>query len=246
MGLAYLFALVVGMGILLFQAVMGSKDTDADGDADHDLHLDGDHHAEFGADAHADVDGGLDADAHADLDADGELDADADGELGADHAHPDFEAHGQAGDGKELDVGGGFVALFLSTRFWIFGSLGFGLSGTLLTYLFTGVSSIAAAVTAVFAGTVSGLGAALAFRALKRTASAHATHARTAVGSVGRVLVPCTKEGTGKIRIQLSGQDVDLLAKTTELRIERGDYVVVEEVEGEIAQVCKAPPELKH
>ena len=50
--------------------------------------------------------------ADADLDADGEFEA---------HAHPEFQAHGETGDGKELDVGGGFVALFLSTRFWIFG-----------------------------------------------------------------------------------------------------------------------------
>ena len=40
MGLAYLFALVVGMGILMFQAVMGSKDADADGDVDGDLDAD--------------------------------------------------------------------------------------------------------------------------------------------------------------------------------------------------------------
>ena len=240
MGLAYLFALVVGAGILLFQAVMGSKDTDGGGDADHDLHVDADH------DLHIDADHDL----HIDADADGELDADADGELDADHEvgadhDPNFHAHGETGDGKELSVGGAFVALFLSTRFWIFASLGFGLCGSLLTYLFSGVSSIAAAVTAIMAGVLSGLGAALAFRALKRTASAPATDTRSARGSVGKVLVPCTKGGTGQVRIELGGQSVDLLAKTTELRIERGDYVVVEEVEGEIAHVCKAPPELR-
>ncbi|MBW2522843.1 MAG: hypothetical protein JRI23_01645 [Deltaproteobacteria bacterium] len=232
MGLAYLFALVVGMGILMFQAVMGSKDADGDADADGDLHADAD------ADLDADADADFDADGDADLDAD----ADADGEVG--HDHPDFHAHGEAGDGKDLQVGGAFVALFLSTRFWIFASLGFGLSGSLLTYLFTGVSTIATAVTAVFAGVASGLAAALAFRALKRTASRTAAHTRSAVGSVGKVLVPCSKEGMGKVRIELEGQSVDLLAKTGELRIERGDYIVVEEVDGEIAHVSKAPPEL--
>jgi membrane protein implicated in regulation of membrane protease activity len=239
MGLAYLFALVVGMGILMFQAVMGSKDTDgdADGDADGDFHAhaDGDLHADADCDVHADADGDFHADADGDLDADADFDG---------HDNPDFQAHGDAGDGKDVEVGGAFVALFLSTRFWIFASLGFGLSGTLLTYLFTGVSPIAAAVTAVFAGVASGLSAALAFRALKRTASRTTPHARSAVGSVGKVIVPCSKEGLGKVRIEIEGQSVDLLAKTGELRIERGDFIVVEEVEGEIAQVSKAPPEL--
>ena len=43
----------------------------------------------------------------------------------------------------------------------------------------------------------------------------------------------------------LSGQSVDLVAKTTGLRIEKGDSVVIEEVDGDVAYVSRAPDELQ-
>jgi hypothetical protein len=215
MGLAYVFALIVGLGILTIQAFLGSKDADADHGAD--------------ADADADLD--------ADLDADADADADADGHLGADSVH----VHGQA---AEQDMGfGSFVALFLSVRFWVFASLGFGLSGTLLHYV-TSVGAVATAITAATMGLVSGLAVAMAFRTLKKTAGARPEHTSTAVGHLGRIIVPCGDQTTGQVRIVLGGHTVDLMAKTTGLRIERGDMVVVEEVEGEVAQVSRAPEEL--
>ena len=85
----------------------------------------------------------------------------------------------------------------------------------------------------------------MTFRTLKRTASQHTAHTGTAVGHVGKVIVPCSKEGLGKIRIQLRGQSVDLLARTQNLRIDIGERVVVEDVEGEVAQVSRAPIELQ-
>ncbi|MBW2453465.1 MAG: hypothetical protein JRI68_03095 [Deltaproteobacteria bacterium] len=228
MGLAYLFALVVGLGILTIQAVLGSKDADADHGADADADHDFDH--DFDADADADFD--ADADADADLDADAHVDADAV------HVHP-----GQAHVDQDMGFGS-FVALFLSVRFWVFASLGFGLSGTLLHYL-TSVGAVATAATAITMGLVSGLAVALAFRALKRTAGARPGHTGTAVGHLGRIIVPCADSVTGKVRIELGGETVDLMAKTTGLRIERGDIVVVEEVEGEVAHVSRAPDELQ-
>ncbi len=235
MGLAYVFALIVGLGILTIQAFLGSKDADADhgadADADHDFHVDADGHVDFDADADAD----FDADADVDLDAD----AGADAHVGADsvHVHP-----GQAAD---QDMGfGSFVALFLSVRFWVFAALGFGLSGTLLHYV-TSVGAVATAMTALTMGLVSGLAVAMAFRALKKTAGVRPQHTASAVGHLGRIIVPCGEQTTGKVRIELGGQTVDLMAKCTGLRIERGDTVVVEEVEGEIAHVSRAPDELQ-
>lgn len=216
MGYAYLFALIVGLGILSIQSVLGSKDADAD--HDHDLDADGD--ADFEADADADVD----ADA----------DADADHEMGA-NAHTDHETGWDAG----------FVALFLSVRFWVFASLGFGMSGSLLTF-FTGVGVVPTAITAIVMGLVCGLGAATAFRALKRSSGHVAEHtSESAVGMIARVIVPLPEKGIGKVRIELGGRTVDLMAQTTGLRIERGDHVVIEEVDGEMARVGRAPDELK-
>ena len=210
MGYAYLFALIVGLGILSIQSVLGSKDADAD--HDHDLDVDGD----------------------AELDADADADADADGDHGA-NAHTDHEAGWDAG----------FVALFLSVRFWVFASLGFGMSGSLLTFL-TSVGVVPTAITAIVMGLACGLGAATAFRALKRSSGHVAEHtSESAVGMIARVIVPLPEKGIGKVRIELGGRTVDLMAQTTGLRIERGDQVVIEEVDGEMARVGRAPDELK-
>ncbi len=220
MGYAYLFALIVGLGILGIQSILGSKDADAD--HDHDFDADGD----------ADLDGDADFDAHGDLHAD--LDADADADVGA-----------NAGTGQEASWDGGFVALFLSVRFWVFASLGFGMTGSLLSFL-TQVGEVPAAVTAIVMGLVCGLGAALSYRALKRSSGVIVENAaRSAVGRIARVIVPLPETGVGKVRIELGGRTVDLMAKGTGLRIERGDQVVIEEVDGEIARVCRAPEELR-
>ena len=223
MGYAYVFALIVGAGILTIQSILGSKDADAD--ADHDFDADGD----------ADLDGDFDADA--DLDADADVDADADADA---DGETDIDGH----SAQEVAWDGGFVALFLSVRFWVFACLGFGLSGSLLTL--TSVGAIPTAITAIVLGLTCGLGAALAFRTLKRTSGALAEHAgHSAVGRIARVIVPLPETGIGKVRIELGGRSVDLMAKSTGLRIERGDQVVIEDVEGEIAQVCRAPEELQ-
>ncbi len=225
MAYAYLFALIVGLGILTIQAFLGSKDADADGDTGLDK----------------DVDLSADADADADFDADADADADVDADADADAGH----AHAGAHTDQELAwTGADFIALFLSIRFWIFACLGFGLSGSLLHY-FTGVDELATAIAAICLGLGSGLAAALAFRILKKTASAVAEHAASAVGTIGRVIVPLPEKGIGKIRIELSGQSVDLIAKTSGLRIERGDQVVIEEIDGEIAHVSRVPDELR-
>ena len=102
------------------------------------------------------------------------------------------------------------------------------------------------AITAIVMGLVCGVGAALAFRTLKRTAGHVAEHVgQSAVGRIARVIIPLPEQGMGKVRIELGGRTVDLMAKTTGLRIERGDQVVIEDVDGEIARVCRAPDELK-
>lgn len=215
MGLAYVFALIVGVGILTIQSLIGAKDADGDGHgADKDLHFKGELKLGAGDGAHADSEGAPSSHVHVAAD-------------------------------KDADMGlGGLVALFLSVRFWVFASLGFGLSGTLLHYL-SSVGAIATFITAATLGTVSGFTAALAFRALKRISSGTAEHAASAVGRVGRVVVPVDSEHQGKIRIDLGGQSVDLIAKTQGERVERGDMVVIEEVDGEVAQVSRAPDEVR-
>jgi membrane protein implicated in regulation of membrane protease activity len=175
---------------------------------------------------------------------------DADGASG-DASGPN-DAHGGGGKalgkdlsgaGKGLGDAGDVVAFFLSLRFWIFTLLAFGLSGSLLN-LFDLASPLIVFLLAASSGLCSGLFAALAFRFVARSSASSTGDANLASGSIGRVLVPVSKGKVGKIRIVLKGQSVDLMARTDEEDLGRGDDVLVEEVEEGVAKVSKRPSEL--
>lgn len=196
MGLLYLFALILGLGVLLVQIGFGKL-----------------HDVGQGA---GDAPGG----AH---------DGDTGRDIGTSGAHV---------QGDE-----GVVGLLLSTRFWVFTLLGFGLSGTLLHYATT-VGPILTALVATFAGFTSGIFAALAFRVARTSSISSTAHASHAVGKVGRAIADCQKGGLGKIRIELKGQVVDFLATTDEPQIARGEAVLVEDMKDGIAHVSKRPADL--
>ncbi|MSP24443.1 MAG: hypothetical protein EXR75_04630 [Myxococcales bacterium] len=156
------------------------------------------------------------------------------GAHGHDHAHD--PAHGDAGLG-------GLVAIFFSTRFWIFGAFGFGFSGTLLHYFLAG-SFAGTLAAAIVLGLLTGGGAAFSHRALMKSAARPIANTSSAAGTVGHALLPIEPGTIGQVRIELQGRAVDLRARTDGERIERGDAVVIEEVEGELAIVSRAPREL--
>jgi membrane protein implicated in regulation of membrane protease activity len=211
MGLAYVFALVVALGILLVQIAMGGKS--------------GDGH---------DADGGHEA---------GEAEAELEAGDHADHAD-----HGEhAGGGKDLkhaEAESGFFGLFLSTRFWIFASLAFGMSGSLIHYLSL-AGPVATFLIALGAGLSSGLFTVLLFQVVKKTSVSTTTQTSDAVGRVGRVLIPCGPGRMGKVRIELKGHSVDMLATTEEGEIKRGEMILVEDVDEHTVRVSRRPPELE-
>ncbi|MCA9628700.1 MAG: NfeD family protein, partial [Myxococcales bacterium] len=142
----------------------------------------------------------------------------------------------------------GFLPIFLSLRFWTFSLLAFGLSGSLLH--FPGwANSTTTLVVALSLGLASGLGVSWVFRALARTQITSGGSARDAIGQVGKVLVPCSKGGRGKVRIELRGQTVDFLVTTDEEALAAGELVLVEDVDtsagnsGGLLQVSRAPAE---
>jgi membrane protein implicated in regulation of membrane protease activity len=185
MGHVYLFALVVSLGVLLVQIVMGAR---------------GGHQGDVG------------------------------------HGHGHHAGH--AVEGEEA-----IWTLFLSLRFWIFAALGFGLSGTLM-HVFALAHPILAFFIASGAGLTSGLFATLAFRLLRRGSAATEVRSSVAVGKVGRVVVPCGQGLTGKVRVEVAGSSVDLMATTDEEAIPRGEAVLVEELRDGIAHVSRRPAEL--
>lgn len=194
MGLVYLFALVVGFGILGLQTILGGKGGGDDVGGDHG-------------------DGG------------------------------DKPTTANDGAGKTAGGSFGFVAFFLSFRFWIFTLLAFGLTGSLLHYLNLASPTVVLALAAA-SGLGAGFFASLVFSLVMRSSvstTADVTHAR---GTVGRVLVPVGKQKAGQIRVVLRGQSVDLIAKTDGEDLARGDQVIVEEIDGHTARVSKSPSEL--
>ncbi len=171
-------------------------------------------------------------------DADGDVSMDAEADVG------DVEVEG--GGGGEADAGNdgpggyGFLPIFLSLRFWLFGLLGFGLVGAVLHYLELAAPWVTA-VVAIALGLISGTLASWVFRALARDAITSEAGPWDAVGQVGKVLIPVAKGRHGKVRLQVKGQTLDLLATTDEAELQVGDLVLVEEVREGQAHVSRAP-----
>jgi membrane protein implicated in regulation of membrane protease activity len=191
MGILYIAALIIGLGVLSLSFLMGGGDGDAHGD----------------------------------------LDADGDGDLHAD-VHGDHDHGGGHADG-------GAIAIFLSLRFWTFGLLAFGLVGTILHFLRLS-GGLVTPIAAAAMGLGSGWLAAYTFRLLERTQVSSGAEASDAIGQVGRVLVPLERGKRGKIRIELRGQSIDLLASTDDESLQGGEQVVIEEIRGTTAHVSRA------
>jgi membrane protein implicated in regulation of membrane protease activity len=164
-------------------------------------------------------------------------------DLGAEVEHGEMEhgAEGEGGHGTEAHAAGlaGAAALLLSTRFWTFALAAFGMAGAALHYLhLAGV--VLTLVLASGSGLGSGLVAALVFRAVKQGVSSSSTP-DDAVGKVGRVLVPVRKGQTGKVRIEVKGKTLDVLATTDGAEVAEGDSVLVVEMRGSSACVEPMP-----
>jgi membrane protein implicated in regulation of membrane protease activity len=168
--------------------------------------------------------------------------ADADGAHGDLGGHGDLDAHDAGGhhDGSHHGGGGASaIAVFLSLRFWTFGLMAFGFLGTLLHFLRM-AGATTTLFTAVTVGLFSGLLASLTMRAIARSQTSSGGEADEAVGQIGRVLLPVERGRRGKIRVEMHGRLVDLLATTDEERLEGGESVFVEEMRGATAHVSRA------
>ena len=140
-----------------------------------------------------------------DVDADVDADADADVDADADGGHGGFDVMGW------LPVG--------SLRFWTFFAAFFGLTGLVID-------------TGGFVGPYVGLGVAGAVgyvcgytmvrivRSLRREQVNSSLAIGDCVGETARVILPVSPERTGKIRLEIKGRTVELLAKTEDEGLE--------------------------
>lgn len=174
--------------------------------------------------------GGHDADGP---DADGpDVDGvDADADVGLDK---DLEIE------KGVDVDGGTDAFWIlrSFRFWMFFLAFFGLTGVTLDGLGLVQTPWITALLSVVMGFFAGGGAATAFRVLSKDDTAEAPGANDYVGKSAKVLVAPKRGAVGKVRVEVKGQLVDLLA-TTEDEIGPDDEVLVIEMDGTRARIAR-------
>jgi hypothetical protein len=157
----------------------------------------GDH---FDHDTDLDHDFDHDFDHEIDVDADADIDADADADADADH-----DAH--------LDVGDiSWYMPFLSFKFWTFGSLTFGLTGTALSLLHQG-EPITAIVSSGL-GLTSGYGVSFLIKKLRLISTQGQITMRDYNGQIAKVLVPFKFGQKGKVEIIIKDSHSVMLAKT--------------------------------
>lgn len=125
----------------------------------------------------------------------------------ADHeAH--FDAHGHDGDHQ----GSESWLPFLSLRFWTYLFAVGGAIGLLLTYFGGGIQEPAIAATSGGTGFVAGLLVAYAMRAIRKYESDSSTKERDLLGQWAKVTVAIRDGQPGKVRCEVKGETIDLLA----------------------------------
>jgi membrane protein implicated in regulation of membrane protease activity len=166
-------------------------------------------------------------------------DSDHGGAGGHDAPHGDGHAGGDDAHGVLASA----ALIVLSLRFWVFAAFAFGLTGTLIRML--GLASpLFTLVLATVAGLAAGALAGWVFRALARAESTSSASGDDLIGQLGRVLIAVSATQNGKVRLQLRGQAIDVLATTDEGPIGAGEVVLVEAVHDHTVQVARAPAEL--
>lgn len=147
-------------------------------------------------------------------DADADLDTDlaADAELGLDG---ELAAEGElAADAGGFDLGAWLP--IASLRFWTFFTAFFGATGVALTLNEPTLSVIATALIASGMGYVCGTGAVVAFRYMRSSQTSSEVSVGDYMGESAIVRVSVARGKVGKVRLEVKGRRVELLAKTDE------------------------------
>jgi membrane protein implicated in regulation of membrane protease activity len=172
-------------------------------------------------------------------DLDGGADASHDvGDHDVDHgSHGDHASdHGDASHGNL----GGFFAVLVSMRFWTFFATFFGLTGLVLEGLeFTSNVWLARGL-AIGVGFLTGWATVKLIRHLAANESGVAAGVDDYVGRSGEVLIRIVPGSLGKVRIELKGTTVDVLAVMEDDDVlEAGAHALIVEMRGTQALVTK-------
>lgn len=163
-----------------------------------------------------------------DADSDADMDGDADGAFDT-----DVDADG-------LDIGGAdfFLWTFKSVRFWTFFVTFFGLTGLALDGLDLAASPIALAL-AIGMGFIAGTGASAVIRLLSSNERGFTADADDYIGKTARVLIPIKPGAVGKVRLELRGSTVDVLAKSDDGPFSVNEEAMVIAMDGTTARIAR-------
>lgn len=150
----------------------------------------------------------------------------------------DVEAEGKAtsgGIGDSLSV----VAALRSLRFWTFLAAFFGLTGLVLDGLNLAPPALTLAL-AVAVGVGTAGAAVTVLQWLHKEQSGAAAESSDYLGKTARVIVAFAPGTTGKVRLELRGAEVDLLARSDdEEGFAAGDSAVIIDIDGTVARVAR-------
>ncbi len=166
----------------------------------------------------------------ADLLGHGDVDASADADLG----HAEIEG---AGDGFRI----------LSLRNATYALFAFGVSGVALSWIWAGGRPLATAIVATMLGLGGGTLSAFTFRWLRRSDSGELPSDTSLFGMTGRVVIPLTRDGTGKILVRRGSRELELLARPFDPRLGQPEAwieVMVIDMQDGVALVSPNDPAL--
>ncbi len=155
---------------------------------------------------------------------------------GGDAAH---DAGHDAGHGHAHGDLGGLFAVLGSMRFWTFFATFFGLTGLVLEGLELTANPWLARGLAIAVGYLTGWGTVRLIGHLAASESGVAAGVGDYVGRSGEVLIRLVPGSLGKLRIELKGTTVDVLAICDEDVFEAGAHALIVEMRGDKALVSK-------
>ncbi|HVI00540.1 MAG TPA: hypothetical protein VM869_17605 [Enhygromyxa sp.] len=169
----------------------------------------------------------------------GGKDVDGDHEVGLKELHFDKSLDGHAIDGHDThgDLGG-FFGVLASMRFWTFFAAFFGLTGIVLDGLDLAAPMLALGL-AIGVGFLMGWTAVTLIRRLSADDTGVAATVDDYVGKSGEMLIAAGPQRLGKIRIELKGTTVDVLAECDDQSLARGEQALIVEMRGSKAMVVK-------
>lgn len=154
---------------------------------------------------------------------------------GGHDAHMDHDLTGDA-EVHWDDIG---IAPFLSLRFWTYFAATFGLTGSVLTFMRL-QNQQQNLIASIVGGLVVGMLVHFTMRALRRSESSSAAHVDDLIGREGKLLVGAREGQPGKVRIDVKGDLIDMLALPESGKsAEAGETVYVLAIENDRAIVAR-------